>query len=93
VPLQKPSAPSEFDGDHAKGKAFLTSCWTYVCLCLEAFEDDTVKIVWAMSYMKSRQANRWATREFEYKATSQDGDMLMWGWPCQNNTNNCDVKQ
>jgi hypothetical protein len=56
--LLKPSAPSEFDGDHAKGKAFLTSCQTYICLCLEAFEDDTIKIIWAMSYMKSRWASR-----------------------------------
>jgi hypothetical protein len=68
--LLKPSAPSEFDSDHTKGKAFLTSCRTYVHLCPEAFKDDTVKIIWAMSYMKSGQAGHWATREFEYKATS-----------------------
>jgi hypothetical protein len=42
-------------------------------LCLESFDDDSIKIIWAMSYMKSRWASHWATREFEYKATSQDG--------------------
>jgi hypothetical protein len=68
--MLKPSAPSEFDSDHAKGKAFLTSCQTYICLCLEAFKDDTIKIMWAMSYMKSGQAGHLATREFEYDAAS-----------------------
>src|SRR6266700_6514196 len=64
----KPSNPSKFNGDQAKGKEFLTSCQTYICLCLEAFDNDTTKIVWAMSYMKSRRASRWATREFEHEA-------------------------
>jgi hypothetical protein len=26
----KPSTPADFDGDQAKGKAFLTSCHTYI---------------------------------------------------------------
>jgi hypothetical protein len=78
--LLKPSAPSKFDSDCVKCKAFLTSCWTYIHLCPEAFEDDTVKIVWAMSYMKSRQAGCWATREFEYEATSRDGRLRFLYW-------------
>jgi hypothetical protein len=78
--LLKPSAPSEFDGDRVKGKAFLTSCRTYIRLCPEAFKDDTVKIIWAMSYMKSRQAGRWAAREFEYKAASRDGRLRFLDW-------------
>jgi hypothetical protein len=78
--LLKPSAPSEFNGDHVQGKAFLTSCWTYIYLCPEAFEDDTVKIVWAMSYMKSRWAGRWAAREFEYEAASRDGRLHFLDW-------------
>jgi hypothetical protein len=78
--LLKPSAPLEFDGDCAKGKAFLTSCWTYICLCLEAFEDHTIKIIWAMSYMKSRWAGHWATRKFEYEATFRDGRLRFLNW-------------
>jgi hypothetical protein len=78
--LLKPSAPSEFDSDCAKGKAFLTSCWTYIHLCLEGFKEDTIKIVWAMSYMKSAQASHWATREFEYEATSRDGRLCFLDW-------------
>ena len=64
----KPSFPPEFSGDRASGKAFLMSCWTYIHLCPEVFEDDLTKIVWAMSYMKSGHANRWVTREFEQEA-------------------------
>jgi len=41
----KPSFPPEFSGDQAAGKAFLTSCQTYICLCPEAFKDDLTKIV------------------------------------------------
>ena len=61
----KPSFPPEYSGDRASGKAFLTSCRTYIRLCPESFEDEATKIVWAMSYMKSGRAGRWATREFE----------------------------
>ena len=61
----KPALPPDFSGDRNAGKAFLTSCRTYMRLCPEAFEDDDTKIIWAMSYMKSGRANRWATREFE----------------------------
>jgi hypothetical protein len=78
--LLKPSAPSEFNSDHAKGKAFLTSCCPYICLCPEAFEDDTIKIVWAMSYMKSGWAGHWAAREFEYEAASRDGRLCFLDW-------------
>jgi hypothetical protein len=78
--LLKPSTPLEFNSDHAKGKAFLTSCWTYICLCLEAFKDDTIKIVWAMSYMKCGRAGHWAAREFEYEAASRDGRLRFLDW-------------
>jgi hypothetical protein len=78
--LLKPSAPSEFDGDCAKGKASLTFCQTYICVCLKAFEDDTIKIVWAMSYMKSGWAGCWAAREFEYEAASRDGRLCFLNW-------------
>ena len=76
----KPSFPPDFNGDRASGKAFLTSCRTYIRLCPEAFDDDdTTKIVWAMSYMKSGRAGRWATREFEYEA--KNGNLRFLDWP------------
>jgi len=89
----KPSFPPEFSGDQASGKAFLTSCRTYIrlcpkafltsCrtyirLCPKAFEDDSTKIVWAMSYMKSGCANRWATRKFEQEAKTGHLRFLDW---------------
>ena len=74
----KPSFPPEFSGDQAAGKAFLTSCQTYICLCPEAFEDDPTKIVWAMSYMKTGCAGRWATRKFEQEAKTSCLRFLDW---------------
>jgi hypothetical protein len=77
----KPSNPPDFDGDRSKGKAFLTSCRTYIRLCPEAFDDEPTKIIWAMSYMKSGRAGRWASREFELEAASEDGRLRFFDWP------------
>ena len=49
----KHSAPLDFNGNCSAGKAFLTSCRTYIWLRSEAFDDDLFKIVWAMSYMNT----------------------------------------
>jgi len=54
------------------------SCRTYIRLCPEAFEDDSTKIVWAMSYMKSGRANRWVTCEFEQEAKASRLRFLDW---------------
>jgi len=56
----------------------LTSCRTYIRLCLESFEDDLTKVVWAMSYMKAGHAGRWATREFEREAKSGHLRFIDW---------------
>jgi len=74
----KPSFPPDFSGDQAAGKAFLTSCRTYIRLCPEAFEDDLTKIIWAMSYMKTGRANRWATHEFEQEAKTGHLRFIDW---------------
>jgi len=74
----KPSFPPDFSGDRAAGKAFLTSCRTYIHLCPEAFEDDLTKIIWAMSYMKTGRANRWATCEFEQEAKTGHLRFIDW---------------
>ncbi len=66
----RPSPPSVFGGDRTDGKAFLTSCRTYIRLCPEAFDDQEQQIVWAMSFMKDGRAARWAAREFELEATN-----------------------
>ena len=77
-PPLKPSTPPDFNGNRAKGKAFLTSCRTYIRLCSDSFEDDTTKIVWAMSYMKEDRAARWAERELEYEAAQGDLRFIDW---------------
>jgi len=74
----KPSFPPDFSGDRAAGKAFLTSCQTCIRLCPEAFEDDLTKIIWAMSYMKTRCASRWVTREFEQEVKTDHLHFLDW---------------
>jgi Retrotransposon gag protein/Zinc knuckle len=63
----RPASPPEFDGDRAKGMAFLNSCQTYLRLCPREFADEQIKIVWAMSYMKSGRAQRWTARAFRWE--------------------------
>jgi hypothetical protein len=63
----KPATPSEFDGERKKGLTFLHSCQTYIRLCPEEFHDEQTKIVWAMSYMKSGRAAKWAARIFRWE--------------------------
>ena len=59
-----PVLPSKYDGNCFKGQAFLTSFQTYIHLCPDTFLGDHIKITWALSYMKSRQAAKWAERIF-----------------------------
>jgi hypothetical protein len=47
-----PGAPSNFDGDRAQGRAFLTSCELYISLSQSDFVEDQVRIHWALSYFK-----------------------------------------
>jgi hypothetical protein len=62
-----PALPNEFDGDRSKGPTFLRSCQTYALLCPESFSDDQTKIIWALSYMKSGRAAKWAARVFKWE--------------------------
>lgn len=76
--MVKPSVPANFDGDRSKGKVFLVSCRTYLRLAPEAFSSDGTRVVWAMSYMKSGRAGRWAAREFEHEA--KHGALRFYDW-------------
>jgi len=78
--LLRPSVPADFEGDQTKGKVFLTSCRIYIRLCPDAFTDDDTKIVWALSYMKSSRAGRWAAREFENEAKSETKHLRFFDW-------------
>ena len=59
-----PALPSEFDRDCSSRMAFLYSCQTYICLCLDSFSDDQTKIVWVLSYMKVGWVEKWAAQVF-----------------------------
>lgn len=63
----RPASPPEFDGDRTKGKAFLNSCQTYIRLCPKEFTDEQHKILWAISYMKTGRAQKWADRHFRWE--------------------------
>ena len=39
-----PALPSEYNGNHSKGQAFLTLCQTYICLCPDSFPGNTSKL-------------------------------------------------
>ena len=60
------------------GKAFSTSCQTYIRLCPESFKDDLTNVIWAMSYMKSGHASHWVTCGFEHKAKSRHLRFIDW---------------
>jgi len=74
----KPSTASVFGGDRSQGKAFLTSCRTYIRLCPEAFDNEEQQVVWAMSYMKDDRAGRWAACEFDIEVA--DGQLRFKSW-------------
>jgi hypothetical protein len=57
-----PGAPSNFDGDRAQGRAFLTSCELYISLSQSDFVEDQVHIHWALSYFKGGHAVTFAKR-------------------------------
>jgi hypothetical protein len=68
----RPAVPPDFDGDRAKGTAFLNACQTYLRLCPREFPDEQTKIVWAMSYMKSGRAQRWTARIFRWETLEEN---------------------
>jgi hypothetical protein len=65
--LIKPGTPQDFDGDRAKGRAFLNSCRLYISLSASEFADDQGKIHWVLSYMKSGRASTFADRVLRHE--------------------------
>ena len=66
----------EFDRDCKKDLTFLNSCQTYIRLCPEEFHDEQMKIIWAMSYMKSGRAAKWTARIFKWEELSENEGCL-----------------
>jgi hypothetical protein len=58
----KLGVPSNFDGDRAQGRTFLTSCELYISLTASDFINKQVRIHWALSYFKGGYAASFAKR-------------------------------
>ena len=67
-----PALRNKFDRNCSQGQAFLTSCQTYIHLCLDSFPSEQTKITWALSYMKSRRASKWAEQIFQWEEKTKD---------------------
>jgi hypothetical protein len=50
----------------------------YIRLCPGSFSDDQTKITWALSYMKSGRASKWAARIFKYEEEEGQPKFLDW---------------
>jgi hypothetical protein len=74
----KPGVPSNFDGDRAQGRAFLTSCELYISLTASDFVDEQVRIHWALSYFKGGCAVSFAERILHQELWS--GKMCFASW-------------
>jgi hypothetical protein len=70
--------PSNFDGDRAQGRAFLTSCELYISLTASDFVDEQVHIHWALSYFKGGCAASFA--ECISQQELQSGKMCFASW-------------
>jgi hypothetical protein len=73
-----PGAPSNFDGDRAQGRAFLTSCELYILLSQSDFVEDQVRIHWALSYFKGERAVTFAKRIIRQEM--QSGKICFASW-------------
>jgi hypothetical protein len=73
-----PGLPLDFDGNRAKGRNFLKSCSLYMSLCSGNFADDQAKILWVLSYMKSRHASDFTSDLVEYAETDRCDYYVDW---------------
>jgi hypothetical protein len=70
--------PSNFDGDRAQGRVFLTSCELYISLSQSDFVEDQVCIHWALSYFKGGRAANFAERIIRQEMRT--GKMCFTSW-------------
>jgi hypothetical protein len=73
-----PGAPSNFNGDRAQGRVFLTSCELYISLSQSDFVEDLVRIHWALSYFKGGRAATFAERVIQQEMRT--GKMCFASW-------------
>lgn len=75
----RPSPPAEFDGDRSKGRAFLNSCRLFLFLSEDVFNSDQERIYWALSFMKSGRASKWAQRLVRRERETNITSYRTWG--------------
>lgn len=68
----KPAAPTDFDGDRTKGRAFFNSCALYIALCPSEFCNEHAKIFWVLSFMKHGRAAVFADRVLRGRVSFAD---------------------
>ncbi|GLB43848.1 hypothetical protein LshimejAT787_1500320 [Lyophyllum shimeji] len=73
----RPAPPDSFDREREKGHAFINSCDLYMSLTPNAFPDEQTHINWALSYLKSSCAARFATRTVHAPSSQRS----RWGPP------------
>lgn len=79
TPRAKVATPSDFDGDRTRGRTFINSCSVYFRLCPDHFRDEQERILWALSYMKSGRAAKWADSIFRWEERNPtDTKFLDW---------------
>jgi hypothetical protein len=74
----KLGVPSNFDGDRAQGRTFITSCELYISLTASDFIDEQVHIHWALSYFKGGCAASFA--EHILRQELRSGNMCFTSW-------------
>jgi hypothetical protein len=74
----KLGVPSNFDGDRAQGRTFLTSCELHILLTQLDFVDDQVRIHWVLSYFKGGCAASFAKHILHQELRS--GRMCFTSW-------------
>ena len=74
----KPSLPSEFSGDWAKGRMFLNSCELYLWLALEQFTLEEEQVSWAYSFIKNGCAALFIDRVLWFETRSGTPCFTIW---------------
>src|SRR6266487_2868510 len=74
----KPAPPSDFDGDHGKGRAFLNSCKLYLCLSPNRFPNELSKIYWALTYMKTYRSYMFANCALRHESITNQPRFCTW---------------
>ena len=72
----KPSKPDNFDGNRAKGKAWLRTIRQYLELRPYEFTSDSVTIGWVLSFFKEGRADSFAQEAYDFREKNED----KWKW-------------